>query len=68
VRPTLWLGLVMVIVAVLVGVHQYVTIGAFFQLQDARHHEFLMALFGAFGLGVLFGSIVSPRERKGVGI
>jgi hypothetical protein len=50
---------------VLVGVHQYVAraIGVFFQLQDARHHEFLMAVFGAFGLGVLFGSIVSARER-----
>ena len=49
--------------ALLVRVHQYVTIGVFFQLQDARHHEFLMALFGAFGLGVLLGSTVSARER-----
>ena len=62
-RPTLWLGLLLVVIAVLVGVHQYVTIGVFFQLQDARHHEFLMAVFGAFGLGVLFGSIVSAIER-----
>ena len=61
-RPTLWLGLVLVAMAVLVGVHQYVTIGVFFQIQDARHHEFLMALFGAFGLGVLLGAVVSTRR------
>jgi hypothetical protein len=52
----------LVVIAVLVGVHQYVTIGVFFQLQDARHHEFLMALFGAFGLGVLLGAVVNTRR------
>ena len=47
------LGVSFIVVALAIGLHQHMTFGQFFQLKDALHHEFFMALMGAFGLGVL---------------
>ena len=54
-----WLGLLFIFVAVSIGVHQYTIIGQFFQLRDALHHEFFMALIGGFGLGVLADTLLA---------
>jgi hypothetical protein len=50
------LGLASIAIAVLIGLQQYVTIGEFIQIEDALHHEFLIAVFGAFGLGIILGT------------
>lgn len=61
VRYNYLLGLVFLILAVLIGLQQYISIGQFFQLRDALHHEFFMALFGAFGFGILIGTILKKE-------
>ena len=59
IRLRLGLGLSSIFVAVLIGLHQCTTIGQFFQLRDALHHEFFMALTGGFGLGVLAATLLT---------
>ena len=55
----LGLGLSFIFVAVLIGLHQYITIGQFFQLRDALHHEFFIAFIGGFGLGILADTLLA---------
>ena len=55
------LGLTFLLLAFLIGLQQYIGTGQFFQPKDALHHEFFMALFGAFGLGFLVCSILNKE-------
>ncbi len=57
-KYVLLLGSLFVLLAVLIGLQQFMRIGQFFQLKDALHHEFFMALFGAFGLGLIVGALL----------
>ena len=56
-----WLGLMFIFLAVLIGLHQFTTISEFFQLKDALHHEFFMALFVGLGLGILIGAFLTNK-------
>jgi len=47
----LLLGVILIFLAVLIGLDQFISIGTFIQLRDVLHHEFFMALFGAFWYG-----------------
>ena len=66
VKAAVWLGVASVLLALLVGIHQYLLTGRFFEPKDALHHEFLMALLGGYGLGVLTVSLARkpPRWRS----
>ncbi|MCJ7631977.1 hypothetical protein MUP77_06235 [Candidatus Bathyarchaeota archaeon] len=60
-RYSFVLGVTCVCLAVAIGLDQYRSIGQFFQLHDALHHEFFMAVFGAFGGGLLVGTLLTKE-------
>jgi hypothetical protein len=47
----------------LIGFHHFIISGKFFDVEDVLHHEFLMALFGGIGLGVIIGDYFRSTAR-----
>lgn len=50
-----WVGLGLVGIAILIGLHHLYIAGVLFEMEDVLHHEWFMALSGALGLGILIG-------------
>jgi hypothetical protein len=58
-----WLGLVCIVIACLIGVHHLVISGRFFDVDDVLHHEFLMALSGGLGVGIVIGARLTGHRE-----
>ena len=54
-KKIIWLGISLVIITFVISFHHFVISGTFFDMKDILHHEFLMALFGGVGLGIIIG-------------
>ena len=52
----LWIGLGCIVIAILMGIHQYLLIRKFVHMSDILHHETFMAFFGALGVGIILGA------------
>ena len=44
-----WVGLGLVGIAILIGLHHLYIAGVFFEMKDVLHHEWFMALSGSLG-------------------
>jgi hypothetical protein len=55
-KKVLLLGISLLIIAFLISIHHFVIAGRFFDMEDIMHHEFLLALFGGVGLGIIIGA------------
>jgi hypothetical protein len=57
-----WLGLGLIILTLLISFHHFLVSGRFFDLKDVLHHEFLMALFGGVGLGIIIRESIKSKD------
>ena len=57
-KTVVWLGIGLLVIAGLIGVHHFVIAGRFVDVKDVLHHEFFIALFGGVGFRVLLGAYV----------
>jgi hypothetical protein len=58
------LGLVNLLAALGIFVHQYLRYKEIWNWQQFLHHETFMALFGGIGLVLLYVAVVSARQGK----
>ena len=56
-KKIILLGVSLLIITFLISFHHIIVSGKWFDMKDILHHEFLMALFGGVGLGIIVGNI-----------
>jgi hypothetical protein len=57
-----WFGFCLIILTFFISVHHFLVSGRFFDLRDVLHHEFLMALFGGVGLGIILRESIKSKD------
>ncbi len=59
--PAIAVAIVFFVVTFLILLHQELTFGMWFQIEDI-HHETLALSAATFGVGVLVGSVITPTS------